>query len=860
MPLSRLRATLVVIVGTVVALVGLAVPAWAGTPVPVTPYSGASSTLTRAPYVTDLTQTSAYVTWATSSGTPGSIRVLPFQGGSCPSTTVTTWTSPSSSSSVKPVPTSLPGPVNPTSTATSSSMTGWAFSVTNGAGTTKSEYQASVLLSGLSAGTTYCYAVFSTNTSAAVDLLPAAKPYQTFRTLDPASTSSQATTTFAVIGDTGENYSNSGALFPGAVNPDEAAIYKLIGSSGAQFLLNAGDIAYDGGTQSNYGDLQQTGTTPEVSTIFGPSYYPQTGGIPTFTAVGNHGQNVNTLKIWPTPKTATNSGGTYSFDSYSGVDGISGTFPDDWYAFSTANVRIYVLDGAWADGSSAATGYGTASGSLCPGNETNCKGYQADYDEHWQTTRPEYKWLASDLAAHPGGAKFAVFHYPLRSDSATQPADPYLQNTTANPNASTSLEKLLSANGVAMAFNGHAHTYQRFIPTQSGTIPNYVTGGGGGVLSPVLGGITCTNLQGTASVYALGWNPSTGAGSSCGAAKPTSAADVHHFLKVTVSGTTVTVAPTSAAGTTFDVQTYHLGTTTPPPSAPDTTITSAPPATTTATTASLSFTSTGSAATFTCRLDGGTASSCTSPKTYSGLGAGSHTFSVASTASGVTDPTPATASWTVQSSTTPPPASSPAFVQAASATGSTASTTVTATLPKASTAGDLLVVSASEYAGATNNIRSVTDNAGNTWTRINAWNVSGHNSDGELWYSRTATPASTVTVTTGSAAYVAFTVQEFSGFTALDTSAGASNTGTTATSGTATAAAAGELVVGFVAGHGSAQAMTLGAGYTARPQVSTSGSVASLVAGYQLPGSASPSISATFPSAMYWSAGVAVFK
>jgi hypothetical protein len=42
-------------------------------PVPTTPYSGFNSVLARAPYVTDLTQTSAAVTWATNPdihGTP----------------------------------------------------------------------------------------------------------------------------------------------------------------------------------------------------------------------------------------------------------------------------------------------------------------------------------------------------------------------------------------------------------------------------------------------------------------------------------------------------------------------------------------------------------------------------------------------------------------------------------------------------------------------------------------------------------------------------------------------------------------------------------------------------------------------
>ncbi len=544
-------------------------------PQAVTPYGGFDASLTRAPYVTDLTQTSALINWATSSSTPGSVKIAPMAGGVCPSST-TTW-----SSSAQPVPTSIPLVSGGTTTSP------WAFTVTNGAGTIINEYQATVPAQNLAPGTTYCYAVFSTNQPGANDLLPPSKSYQTFTTLDPVSTSSTTPVTFDVMADTGENFaytsSTSDVPFAGAdpnnpINPDQAAIYQQIGRSGARFLLIAGDVAYNGGNQSTYGDLHQTGgtppagtTAPEVSTIFGPSYFPQTGGIPTFTADGNHGQNVTTLKVWPTPSTAASSGGTYAFNSYSGVDGISGSFPDDWYAFSTGNVRIYVIDGAWSDGTTGPTGTGNATGSLCP-TPSYCQGYQADADEHWQTNSSEYRWLQADLAAHPGGIKFAVMHYPVRSVNATQPSDPYIQNdSSVNPHAATSLEKLLTGNGVQMAFNGHAHTYQRIIPNnyqQKGQLISYVTGGGGGVLEPVTGG-SCTSMLQTASVYALGYSPNGGTGSSCGQQVPAGStvagADVFNFLQVTVTGNTVTVTPHNAAGAVFDAQTYTFSPSNPTP-------------------------------------------------------------------------------------------------------------------------------------------------------------------------------------------------------------------------------------------------------------------------------------------------------
>jgi hypothetical protein len=82
--------------------------------------------------------------------------------------------------------------------------------------------------------------------------------------------------------------------------------------------------------------------------------------------------------------------------------------------------------------------------------------------------------------------------------------------------------------------------------------------------------------------------------------------------------------------------------------APETTITAAPANPTNATSATFEFTSTAADSTFQCALDGGAFSPCTSPKSYSGLAAGSHTFQVRATdPAGNTDPTPASYTWTV---------------------------------------------------------------------------------------------------------------------------------------------------------------------------------------------------------------------
>jgi hypothetical protein len=82
--------------------------------------------------------------------------------------------------------------------------------------------------------------------------------------------------------------------------------------------------------------------------------------------------------------------------------------------------------------------------------------------------------------------------------------------------------------------------------------------------------------------------------------------------------------------------------------APDTTITAGPSASDKSTSPSFSFTATEAGSTFTCSLDGATFSSCISPKVYSGLTNGSHTFQVRATDSvGNTDSTPASQTWTV---------------------------------------------------------------------------------------------------------------------------------------------------------------------------------------------------------------------
>jgi hypothetical protein len=88
-------------------------------------------------------------------------------------------------------------------------------------------------------------------------------------------------------------------------------------------------------------------------------------------------------------------------------------------------------------------------------------------------------------------------------------------------------------------------------------------------------------------------------------------------------------------------------------SPPDTMITSGPSGVVNTSEATFTFSSTESGSTFACKVDGGAFVACTSPKTYLGFADGSHTFQVRATdAAGNVDPTPATRTWTIDTSTT----------------------------------------------------------------------------------------------------------------------------------------------------------------------------------------------------------------
>jgi hypothetical protein len=166
------------------------------------------------------------------------------------------------------------------------------------------------------------------------------------------------------------------------------------------------------------------------------------------------------------------------------------------------------------------------------------------------------------------------------------------------------------------------------------------------------------NLSGTTSlsqltqdynVIAGGTIGRRGANDVAGPPQFTNTATYDYRLKAGTPGD----FPSGRAGITWDASTKAFGPASAPADTtpPQTTITQAP-VDGTATDALVAFQA-DEPSTFECRLDAAAYAACISPQTYSGLSVGSHTVSVRATdAAGNVDPTPATATWTVQA---PPP-------------------------------------------------------------------------------------------------------------------------------------------------------------------------------------------------------------
>ena len=381
-----------------------------------------------------------------------------------------------------------------------------------------SEYQWKAQITGLLPDTQYCYRVYFGSSS--LDLLGTdASPL--FRTQIPAGSTTPFK--FAVFGNWGKTLA--------AGNPDQANLISQIAASGSRFAVTTGDNSYEVGSQKSYGDLYQTGDN--TSANFGPSYWKVAGAsLPLFPVTGNHDHNNDVLLTnWPQDTAVATSGGRYQTDSYCCTNGTTQKdYPSTWYAFDAGLARFYVLETAWED-----TNVGTANL------------FKNDFDNHWGPNSPQYQWLKNDLETHPRALRFAFHHFPMYSDQSANSSDTFLQGAS-------SLEGLMKLHDVTVNFNAHSHNYQRnAVP--AGGVPTYVSGGGGANLESI-----GNHTAGCSSIdqYGLGWSNVNGTGYACGAAPVPATKDrVHHFLLVSVNGTSVTVTPTDELGRTFDPVTLN---------------------------------------------------------------------------------------------------------------------------------------------------------------------------------------------------------------------------------------------------------------------------------------------------------------
>jgi hypothetical protein len=131
---------------------------------------------------------------------------------------------------------------------------------------------------------------------------------------------------------------------------------------------------------------------------------------------------------------------------------------------------------------------------------------------------PQYEWLAGDLAGTSQPWRFVFFHIPPYSSGGHG----------SNLDVRQALGPLFEQYGVAIVFNGHDHDYERSV---ANGVTYIVAGGGGAPLYQ-------KEHDNPASVHL---------------------ASVHHFVRITLSGDTLSGVAIEPDGTEFDPFTIVLG-------------------------------------------------------------------------------------------------------------------------------------------------------------------------------------------------------------------------------------------------------------------------------------------------------------
>jgi hypothetical protein len=192
-------------------------------------------------------------------------------------------------------------------------------------------------------------------------------------------------------------------------------------------------------------------------------------------------------------------------------------------------------------------------------------------------------------------------------------------------------------------------------------------------------------------------------------------------------------------------------------------------------------------------------------------------------------------------------------------------------MPGTTTANNRLIVQVGVWSSASATVSTVTDSAGDTFTKLTSFTASDH-TQMSVWTAVVAGAGTkpTITATVTGASDVGVTALEYAG---LSTAAGtaavdqqAAATGTTSgaqlvrSAATAPVTANGELAIGFYADSGFGTSLVGDPGYTTRANLSPNGNMDLLVEDLPVSTGATPAAGVTTGASTVWLMATLVFK
>jgi hypothetical protein len=183
------------------------------------------------------------------------------------------------------------------------------------------------------------------------------------------------------------------------------------------------------------------------------------------------------------------------------------------------------------------------------------------------------------------------------------------------------------------------------------------------------------------------------------------------------------------------------------------------------------------------------------------------------------------------------------------------------------TAGDTLIVETGAWSNSHARVSSVTDSAGNTYTKVLSF-VASDFTEMDVWSAPVTAGGGTkptVTVKTSTSADIGVAVLDYSGLSStvdvLKTATGSTTTARTVSSGsTAMTTAPMGLAMGFYVDSGFGTALTADPGYSSRANVSPNGNIDLLAEDTMVMMGATPAASAGTGANTVWLMATVVFK